>query len=299
MPTSPLALPARRLRARLFLATAVALGTALVLTNTAYAITPERDGLTAVIAPAEGFDVVSSDASTQGRGGGGGPKASRGYDISYPQCGGAFPSNPAFGIVGVNGGRVFNANPCLSAQITWGGGVETELYANTGNPGPALSTHWPAGQTSPRVCDAGNPDTADCAFDYGWNAAEHSFQTAEAAYQSLGLEASPAGTPWWLDVETSNSWRDDVSLNVAALQGEVAYLRSRGVTALGFYSTTYQWGVITGGSQVFADTPSWGAGARSLRVATNLCTSTTTSFTGGPLVLVQYPYSGFDADIRC
>ena len=31
---------------------------------------------------------------------------------------------------------------------------------------------------------------------------------------------------------------------------------------LGFYSTTHQWGIITGGTQVFAQYPSWGAGSR-------------------------------------
>ncbi len=246
-----------------------------------------------------GGDVPVAAAKPDGPGGGK-PKTPRGYDISYPQCGGAYPSDPAFGIVGVNGGKVFSVNPCLASQITWGGGTATELYVNTGNPGPELSSFWPRGQSSPRYCDPVNADTADCAFDYGWNAAEHSYATALAAYQSLGLTASPSATVWWLDVETSNSWRDDTTLNVAALQGEVAYLLNvAGVTELGFYSTTYQWGVITGGTTVFAAYPSWGAGARRERVARNLCDSTTTSFTGGPLTLVQYPYSGFDADLRC
>src|SRR5207247_1390297 len=67
------------------------------------------------------------------------PVVSRGYDISWPQCGGAYPSNPAFGIVGVNKGIVFSPNPCLASEIRWGGGAAAQLYANTGNPGPALS----------------------------------------------------------------------------------------------------------------------------------------------------------------
>lgn len=229
------------------------------------------------------------------------PVRSYGYDISYPQCGGAYPSDPAFAIVGVNGGRVYSANPCLASEIVWGGGTAAELYINTANPGPAISSYWPLGQEFPRFCDPANPDTADCAFDYGWNAAKHSFETAQAAYAELGIEASPALTTWWLDVETSNSWRDDdLTLNVAALQGEVAFLRDvAGVTRLGFYSTTYQWGLITGGTKVFAEYPSWGAGARNERIARSVCDSTTTSFTGGPLVLMQFPYSGFDANIRC
>jgi hypothetical protein len=228
------------------------------------------------------------------------PAPTRGYDISYPQCGGTYPSNPAFAMVGVNGGRVFSVNACLASQISWGGGVQAELYANTGNPGPALSSFWPKGQTSPRFCDANNPDTADCAFDYGWNAAQHSFDTAVAAYQQLGYTASPAAVTWWLDVETANSWRSDhLDFNVASLQGAVAYLQGAGVARIGFYSTTFQWGVITGGTQLFAPMPVWGAGSSSEKAAKRLCQTTTTSFTGGPLAMVQYPYSGFDADVRC
>jgi len=233
-----------------------------------------------------------------------------GYDISYPQCGGPFPTNAAFRIVGVNKGIVFSPNPCLGAgngpsELAWAGGVEAQLYANTGNPGPALSTHWPNGQTSPRECNTGaspGSDTANCAYDYGWNAAADSYQTAVRAYVSLGL-ASPGATStptanvWWLDVETSNSWRTDVSLNVAALQGAVAHLVSAGVTDIGFYSTQYQWNQITGGTLAFAAYPSWVAGAKTARQARNNCGPG--GFTGDVVALAQYFAKGFDADIRC
>src|SRR4051794_41440597 len=43
-----------------------------------------------------------------------------GNDISWPQCGGAFPTKAGFGIVVVNGGRPFTQNPCLAAE--WRGG---------------------------------------------------------------------------------------------------------------------------------------------------------------------------------
>src|SRR5437762_8172950 len=114
-------------------------------------------------------------AAAPGGNGGGGGGAATGFDISYPQCGGPFPSNPAFGIVGVNGGIVFSPNPCLGAgngpsELAWAGGMRAQLYANTGNPGPALSSHWPNGQTSPRACNTSTSpgaDTANCAYDYG------------------------------------------------------------------------------------------------------------------------------------
>ena len=38
---------------------------------------------------------------------------STGFDISYPQCNGSFPTGGSYGIVGVNGGRVLLVNPCL------------------------------------------------------------------------------------------------------------------------------------------------------------------------------------------
>src|SRR4051812_26557713 len=44
---------------------------------------------------------------------------SRGYDVSYPQCGSALPSAPAFGIVGVDDGIVFSANPCAGTELAW------------------------------------------------------------------------------------------------------------------------------------------------------------------------------------
>ena len=252
----------------------------------------------AAAAPPE-RDTSGPGAAAGGQDKGGPSKATRGYDISYPQCGGAYPANPLFAIVGINGGKVFSGNPCLVSQLAWGGDAAAELYVNTGNPGPALSSYWPSGQTTPRFCDPNNPDTADCAYDYGWNAAADSYSRGEEAYAARGITANPNATTWWFDVETANSWRSDTSLNVAALQGGYDYLRSRGVTKLGFYSTTYQWGVITGGTKVFAAHPSWGAGAPSERVATNHCSSTTTSFTGGRLAMVQYIYNGFDANVRC
>lgn len=255
----------------------------------------------ALAAPVDTAVAAARPGGGGGGGGGGGPKATRGFDISWPQCDGAYPSNPAFGIVGVNRGIVFSENPCLASQITWAGGTSGELYVNTANPGPALSSHWPAGQTAPRFCDTANPDTADCAYDYGWNAAAASFEIVVASYGALGLAASPAEAAWWLDVETSNTWREEsfaLAFNVAALQGQVDYLESVGVTRLGFYSTTYQWGLITGATLVFSGYPSWGAGAPSERVARNHCQSTP-GFTGGRLAMVQYPWSGFDADLRC
>lgn len=234
------------------------------------------------------------------------------YDISYPQCGQRLPNaeTSAVRIVGVNGGRVFDANPCLAGdagsdgQLIWAG-RDAAFYANTGNPGPEVSTHWPDGQTAPSECNTpANPgrDSAECAFDYGWNAAADSYRTAVEAYVSLGwaragATRTPQANQWWLDVETGNSWRDDAALNVATLQGAVAYLESVDVAGIGFYSTQRQWDRITDGSRAFADYPAWHAGASTLEEARDNCADS--SFTGGPLVLAQYLDDGFDANYHC
>jgi len=238
------------------------------------------------------------------------PPPAVGYDISYPQCGAAYPARPAFGIVGVNRGIVFSGNPCLGAgsggasQLGWAG-RQAQLYANTGNPGPQLSSHWPSDQTDPRECATPakpEPDTADCAYDYGWNAAADSYARAVAAYVSLGWAPAgstrtPVANDWWLDVETANSWRDDTSLNVAALHGAVDYLTSVGAASVGIYSSPRMWGQVAGGSSDFASLPSWVAGASTLKSATSGCAGP--GLTGGEIQLTQYLSKGFDADYPC
>jgi len=232
-----------------------------------------------------------------------------GYDISYPQCNGTFPAGGAFGIVGVNGGRPYGPNPCLgtgagASELSWAG-INAGLYANTADPGPALSSHWPNGQASPKQCNtAANPgsDTSECHYDYGWNAAADSYRDAVNAYVSLGWAAggatqTPVANQWWLDVETANSWTTTPSLNVQALHGEVDYLDSVGAAGVGFYSTSSDWQTITAGTTTFASDPTWLAGASSLSDAQSRCGGS--GFTGGGVALVQYVSGGFDNDYRC
>jgi hypothetical protein len=232
-----------------------------------------------------------------------------GYDISYPQCAGSFPSGGAFGVVGVNGGRAFSANPCLgtgdgASELSWAG-LNAALYANTGDPGPALSSHWPNGQASPKQCNtASNPgsDTPECHYDYGWNAAADSYRDAVNAYVSLGWAPSgatttPVANEWWLDVETANSWTSSTTLNVQALQGEVDYLTSIGASRVGFYAGSSPWQSITGNTKVFSAYPSWVPGAGTLSNAQSKCGGVGPS--GGQVALSQYLSGGFDGDYRC
>lgn len=241
-----------------------------------------------------------------------------GFDISYPQCGNKYPDSFAFAIVGVNGGRVFDRNPCFGAglyrsQLEWAG-ADAELYFNTGNPGPMESRHWPSGQSDPRTCepddargdetdDGREDDTLDCAYVYGWNAAEFAHTAALEAYVDLGwldpeADRLPDGAAIWLDVEEANSWRRDRELNVAMLEGAVAYLESVDVDRIGFYSTPRLWGRITGGTDRFSDHPAWHAGARDRADAERRCAEES-AFTGGELLMVQWVEGGLDRNIRC
>jgi hypothetical protein len=232
-----------------------------------------------------------------------------GIDVSWPQCGAELPAEFGFAIVGVNAGRVYAPNPCLgagdaSSQLEWAG-PNADLYLNTANPGPDISGYWPHGQRSSRDCNTParpGADTADCAFMYGWNAAADSYQIALDAFVSLGwadadAERVPGERTWWLDVETANSWRGNPSLNVAALQGAVAYLES--VEAeVGFYSTPLLWWRVTGGTDQFADYPAWHAGAADVEDARARC-ATDTAFTGGELVMVQWVENSLDHNVLC
>ncbi len=308
----------RRTRVRFSLAGAALLAAAAMVALPSLAV---GSTMASVVPARTVIDAKQAQGGAHGGGGGGGGGGKpTGYDISYPQCGHAFPTDVLFGIVGVNGGRVYLPNPCLGAngtdpsELAWAeatsSGEHAQLYANTADPGPAISSYWPDGQASPYACNLDNStaltdrDTNACNYDYGWNAAENSYQTAVAAYASLGdvnqsdSSATPYANTWWLDVETANSWRTDVTLNVLALQGAAAYLASRGVTAIGFYSTASQWSTITGDPTGFEAYPSWVAGARTIRGAQSRCSSTT-GFTGGAVDLAQYFANGFDADLRC
>ena len=239
------------------------------------------------------------------------PPPEHGIDVSYPQCGDELPDRVAFAIVGVNGGRVHAPNPCLGADgddpslLEWAG-RDAQLYVNTGNPGPSISRFWPRGQEEPRECrNEGllvGADTLDCAYLYGWNAAEDSYRTALDAYVSLGwadegADRMPWATTWWLDVESANSWRADRRLNVAALEGARDYLESVEVAEVGFYSTPRMWERITGGTDAFDDHPAWHAGASDIEDARDRCDEP--SFTGGELRMVQWVQDGLDHNIRC
>ena len=233
------------------------------------------------------------------------PTRERGHDVSYPQCGAPLPTGGDFGVVGVDGGRPFDPNPCLVEQIAWAGALgRPQYYVNTANPGPRLSSYWPLGQQSPRVCTPAKPDSAGCAFDYGFNAAKDSFARARAAARLAGARDVAAST-WWLDVELHNTWESleygerprFLRNDTAVLAGMTRLLHKRGVRRVGVYSTLHQWQRITGGASLHR-APVWYAGLGTLRTARKRCRPAY-SFTGGPVRMTQYAHNGFDGDLRC
>lgn len=228
-----------------------------------------------------------------------------GYDVSYPQCGGGLPVGATFGVVGVDGGRPYDPNPCLAEQISWAlASGRPSYYVNTANPGPKLSSYWPVGQSSPRQCTRTVPDSTGCAYDYGWNAARDSYARAVAAAAAVGAPDVRAST-WWLDVETGNTWEaleyGETSTyhanDTAVLTGMRAYLRGRGIRAVGVYSTAHQWERITGGARL-GRAPVWYAGLGGASSAARRC-SPEFSFTGGQVRRTQFLRDGFDANHAC
>jgi hypothetical protein len=225
--------------------------------------------------------------------------AAPGFDLSYPECGGAVPSPIAFGIVGVNGGRAFTPNPCLASEYVWAlsAGSPTQphlsFYLNTGNPGPDSSTHWPlAGTQRPRACDGTASDA--CAYDYGWFAAQDSVDRARLVAGGLATQV-----PWWLDVEVENSWSSNQMNNSADLQGAVDALRANGIGLVGVYSLAAEWEQLIGfGPQntPFAQLPNWRPGATQPSEAGLWCERTVT---GGHVQYVQYPLGQLDANSPC
>lgn len=247
-----------------------------------------------------------------------------GNDISWPQCGRTFPSGQAFGIVGVNDGLANTLNPCLgpynggarsTSELTWAWGSSgasklplVALYVNTADPGPGVAD-WPTVNTSPTGADRyGTCDGSDspaCAWEYGWERATQDIAWLSAAATAAGVRSAPSDYPWWLDVETANSWETGargLANNVADLQGMVAALQAAGApgsVSVGVYSTSYQWGVITGGSMdgTLGGLDDWIPGARRQSSAKSNCSLP--SFTGGVVTITQWFSNPYDSDWAC
>ena len=255
-----------------------------------------------------------------------GPSSSSttGNDISWPQCGGAYPTGQAFGIVGLTGGLANDLNPCFASELSWalgsGGGTTlpaAALYVNTADPSPAVAD-WPRSDLDPNgvhvaaldpygSCDGS--DNVACAWQYGWGRAIQDMLWL-VTNAPAGLPNAPADYPWWLDVETANTWEigtDGQANNIADLEGMVAAFTSTNESAsgvplgratVGVYSTSSQWGTITGGtsgSASLSGLPDWIPGARTQSGARSNCSLA--AFTNGPLLITQWFGRPYDGDV--
>ena len=214
-----------------------------------------------------------------------------GNDISWPQCGKAYPTGSAFGIVGVTDGKPYFGNTCLASEYAWAAATPggAGFYMNTANPGAAsTAVNWYQQRTPDASCAPGHE--AACAYNYGFNAAARALAYAQAQ------TGHSAGTSWWLDVETDNSWSaTDLGANLASLRGSIDFLQRTPGVVVGVYSTKYQWTRITGGAPL--SLPNWVAGAANLSEAKARCTPAW-SATGGPVVLTQ-AFGPFDTNYAC
>jgi hypothetical protein len=239
----------------------------------------------------------------------GSSRPTTGYDVSYPQCSGSYPSNPLFGIVGANGGLANNANSCIGSELSWARDAPGQkrpkqphlsLYIDTGNPGGHHVSDWPREGTAPAYGACNGQLTNACSYIYGEQRAADSYGLVAAR------DASGAKTaPWWLDVELMSSWAGTYQLNIAALQGFIAGLHNAGATGtVGIYSTSAQWHDITGLTAQTTPTafngqlPDWVAGTQAtVTQAQENCAGG--GFTGASPTLAQYRIGRLDADLRC
>jgi hypothetical protein len=206
-----------------------------------------------------------------------------GYDISWPQCGGAYPPPPhAVTIVGVNDGHMYSTNPCVVSEVAWAGSTLT-AYVNTNHlPNDSVSgVSGPAGvcAVADRVCRA---------YNWGRGGAEYD----AAAMQGHGVNTGFV----WLDVELDGGWLQALPTeNFAVIRGVRDGLRLHGYT-VGIYATNYQWGFITSQADI-TGMPIWVPGAADLAGAVAMC-APIHSFGGGITWLTQWTVV-YDQDYAC
>jgi hypothetical protein len=212
---------------------------------------------------------------------------SSGFDVSYPQCGSSLP-NGQFGIVGVNHGRPFDQNPCLSSEYAhW---TSHALYINTGyDPIYTDSNH-----TTP-ACTSSSARVAGTAAQKAAWAAGCSEASKSSAYAASVGATGPSA--WWLDVEVANSWSSSrLSLNRYTIRGIVDTLHQLSTAPVGIYSNSYMWSRIAGSFHPNGVSADWYAtGTGSASSAKAYCG---TGFSGHPVWLAQF-VTQFDGNYAC
>ncbi len=230
------------------------------------------------------------------------PSSTLGYDVSYATR--VYPATIFnFAIVSVTRGKALVDNKRFVSEFAWarfGAAAAPTIYMNLNAPyGSTVAGHI----GSPKACAAAtNSEPTACeGYNYGYNAAKHSYAYAKANNAVSAI--------WWLDIETANSWSEDPAVNDATLQGAIDYLNAQGIR-VGVYSMAFMWREIMGvgfvpkqalgGSMV--TTPVWmPVGIMSQVAATNSCLTRTSFIPGNPIWLVQYEASStaIDQNLAC
>src|ERR1039458_4659214 len=150
-----------------------------------------------------------------------------------------------------------------------------------------------------------------CAWEFGDQEAGQDVSWLTAAAAAINGQSPPvtrppgaSGYPWWLDIETSNTWQPGSTgqaMNIAVLQGMVSGLTAGGATAIGVYAASNQWDTVTGGTthatHSLGGLEDWIPGAGTLAEAQTNCGAG--SFTGGSVTLAQWTSGGIDNDLIC
>lgn len=222
------------------------------------------------------------------------PPGAPGWDVSFPQCGRQGPPPGSFGIVGLNAGRPFTVNPCLSREWGWANGLPApSLYVNAAyarvyerHLTPACRSVVPVTITDPKERRA-------------W-----AIGCQEAAFDVATAPALPAA--WWLDVEPANSWsKRHLELNRLAIQALATELRRATGRRVGLYSFDRAWTRITGetGWSPLGAAGDWVAPTIHVTAATAGSRCTETGFSGLPVDLVQFlsadSEGAYDANHAC
>jgi hypothetical protein len=224
------------------------------------------------------------------------PATQTGHDVSFPNS--STPTAGTFGIIGVTGGRAFSYNTNFASEYQW-----ASSYSPTVAPSVFINLNAPIGTTASNGMigpdgSCSRKDKVCQAYNYGYNAAQD-------AYGHFG--SSSTASIWWLDIETSNSWSSNASLNRNTIDGAAAFFEGgkvpNGSTVtgkgkpVGIYSTPSMWSTITNKYQ--NGLPAWVATTETTPAgAATHCTPN--DFTNGITYLVQYnDGSGFDADFAC
>ena len=145
------------------------------------------------------------------------------------------PADPAFGVVGVNNGKINGFDTCFTAQIAWAGANRSVYIIMEPAPG-----NNPVQETSGPEASCAKTSNSCLGYDWGYN-----YAMADIAFvKAAGLSPKV----WWVDVEIGEQWPTaavDQPVNAAIIQGALDAIKGAGHIG-GVYSTWFQWGEITG-----------------------------------------------------